>query len=163
MKYKISKESELGLKLLALKEKILKANEKAMSICLELGGEKVATNGRYLGGDIAAIRFSQKPEGWEVVGEKINRLYFPKADNKVALEKLEEVTPVELYELNNLLGFNEQSISYDKTNVWIIAIPTVLFERNIILVHVKTGCKYQPVADMIEILDSDYQALKTLD
>lgn len=99
----------------------------------------------------------EKPTGWKSIGPSWQNLYWPLAKNKKVLEELSSLPKIKNEAINNPLGFS----FCVGPNLEIYHRPGILFHKKFILVD--TGnVEYQPVADMIEILESEYDKLAKL-
>lgn len=162
MKFKIAKTTETFKKLAEFKKQVESVNTQAGKLSKELGG-----TGRYckkihrLAGGVSGIEFKQKPEGFKVVGEPYQNLYYPKVTNKTACKQIEALPTLEYNALNSIIGFKSpQTVSADRGIVWINA-PSVIWGKNEMLLDIESGCKYTPPSkDIVEILESEYEKLK---
>ena len=159
MKFKILPGSELFDKMKALEKQINDADNLAKDACKKLGGKQLATSGRYLGGGIEAIQFEETPDAnlWSKVN-KYHSLYRPKVRNKEAWAIIQQLPILQSSDLNSILNFNDQTVSYGDSLIF-CSRPGVFFGEKYFLVNISDGCKYTPVEGMVEILDSEYQQL----
>jgi DNA-directed RNA polymerase subunit N (RpoN/RPB10) len=166
MKFKISKGTETFNKLVELKEKVITVNEAARAVVNELGASKYCHRSHHLAGGISALVFDKKPEGYKEVGEKYQNFFYPKVANKAALEKIESLTLVEFDDLNKIVGFKApQTVSSERGIMWISTVGLTWAEHGIpeedMVMDIENGCKYTPPADVVEILESEYEKLRT--
>jgi hypothetical protein len=160
MKYKISKESDLYFNLRALEVKIKAANYLAYDVVKEFGAEKFALNPHSFAGGIGGIVFDRKPEGWKRVGKDWQDLYYPKASNKMDLEKIKGLPLVTEKEYNDITGFVGMQTISSGQGFYLIGSPGIYFGDEEILLDVNSQCTFTPKEGMIEILESEYLKLK---
>lgn len=163
MKFKVKKNSITYKKLLEFKSKMISCDEAAKSLVESVGGEKYCRNKYYLYGGISAVQFESKPENWRVVGQKWQRLYYPKSTskNKKLFEALRELPVLEHKELNNIVNFKgPQTISCDEGLAWIDTVGLQFGKNSEILIETANGCEYTPNKDIVEILESEFEKLK---
>lgn len=158
MKYKISVGSETFKKLEALHKKIKDANKAANELVSRLGGKARARRRDKLCGGIDAIQFENSPEGWKCV-DKSQDLYFPKAANKVLIAEIKELPVVDVDELNEIVGFDGPQFASRDGKEYYVETVQVSFGRSYMVMSVSRGCKYKPLKDIEEILESEYERL----
>ncbi|HQV53974.1 MAG TPA: hypothetical protein PLX17_00585 [Chitinophagaceae bacterium] len=160
MKFKILKGTELYNQLVALRKKIDHVQSESAKLAKEFGGGEVATSGRNLAGGIDAVEFKEKPEGWKVVGETWQKLFYPKSDksNKEIHEKIQALPVVKFEELNSLVKFDIQGATSGRGLAFVKSVACA-WGKGYVLIEVHENCKYTPVEGMIEILESEYKKL----
>jgi hypothetical protein len=89
MYLKVVKGTETFDKLNAVWDKINEYNNIAKALVNELGFDKFGRTREGVGGGISCIQSDTKPDGWRSVGKKYQSLYFPKANQKELLAKIE--------------------------------------------------------------------------
>lgn len=160
MKFKVSKGTETFKKLQQLMSKIEDVDAQAKKVVKKLGGKEYASAQRSLAGGIAAIQFDEKPEGYKMVGEKWQRLYYPKATNKKDLNLISDLPTIEYAELNDIVGFKgPQTTSHSLGLAWVSSVGLAM-GKTVAVIEVAEGCKYSPPKDILEIKDSEYQRIK---
>lgn len=155
--YKILKGTDLFNKLTDFKKRGDKAREAANKLAKELGSDHDAyTSSGDLGG-IDALHFEEKPEGWRVVGNRWQSLYYPKADQKELHKKIAALPIVKRSELNDIVGFS----GLQMVGMAIIKSVGMAWHNDYCVMEVAAGCKYTPPKDATEILHSEYEKLKS--
>lgn len=166
MKFKILNGTALFVALLELKTKIDSANDERDKLVKELGFEDVGTSGRYLAGGIQAIHIPHHkdvPADWKRLGDKYSDFYMPKAsgkDNKALWKKIEALPVVQNEELNKLLKYSSGAFSRGSGIGW-ARRPAIAFGKTVIVVDTGELKIKKPADGMIEILDSEYDKLKS--
>lgn len=154
MYYKVLEGTETFLNLEKIWEKIGDCNKKAGDLVKELGFERYGKSQFFVGGGISCIESETKPKGFKKVGDLSNNLYYPRADNKLLLERFNALPKVSYDDFNKVIGYKEQSKgqnfygSYGCKKV-----------DNCYLIEIDRNCDYTPKEDMIEILWSEYKLL----
>lgn len=160
MKFKVLKGTDTFQKLEELRIKVTDVNNQAKDVVKKLEGKRYCGRSHKLAGGISAIEFDTKPEGYKPVGGSWRSLYYPKSVNKTDCKLIESLPTVEYSELNDIIGFNApQTVSSEKGILWISTIG-LIFGENEMLIEVHDGCKYEAPVDVVEILNSEYFALK---
>lgn len=160
MKFKVEKGTETFKKLIELEKKVKDVTQQQQAVVKQLGGEIFCKQSHKLAGGLSAIKFETKPDGYKVVGEKYQSLYYPKATNKVDCKIISDLPVIEYDELNSIVNFKApQTVSVDGGIAWISTVG-LIFGKNEMLIEVENGCKYIPPKDVIQILESEYEELK---
>jgi hypothetical protein len=154
MYLKVIKGTETFDKLSAVWDKINEYNNIAKALVKELGFEKHGRSKIGVAGGISCIECETKPEGWRSVGKKYQSLYYPKANQKELLNKIESLPIVSEEEYNNTIGFEPQFTSLH----YISAFASKRNEKEIVIKIAETA-DYTPKSDMIEITVSEYKQL----
>jgi hypothetical protein len=160
MKFKVVKGTETFEKLAAFRERVKDVSKQATNMATLLGGARYCHRSNKLAGGLSAIEFETKPEGYKVVGEKWQHLYYPKASNKKDCALIEGLPTIDYDELNTIVNFEApQTVSSERGIAWISTVG-LTFGDDEMLISVPTGCKYTPPTDVVEILESEYDKLK---
>jgi len=155
MYFKVEKGTETYNKLRSVCDKITDCNNKALDLTKELGFNRCCKDRNGVGGGISALEsLSGKPEGYKVVGEKYQDLYYPKVKNKEVVSKIESLPVVSYDEFNGTIGFSEQFT--DMTFHHAFGLKDI---DESFLITISDECDYKPKSDMIEILASEYKEL----
>jgi hypothetical protein len=163
MYYKISKGTETFKKLMELKKKVEGVNKQANAAVGKLNGQRYAKAQGKLAGGISAIEYKEKPDGWKQVGNTWQNLYAPKSTTKAAWEIINVLPTIEYDELNKIVNFKApQTVSSDGGIAWVSTVGIAWGDKQI-LMEVTTGCKYKPLPDIVEIVESEYMKLKPKD
>lgn len=161
MYFRIPKGTETFNKLQALHQLIEKARASARKLVKTFGGTgEYCGEQQSIGGGIAGVEFKEKPEGWKMVGEKYQKLFMPKADQKELWKKIKALPVIEYDELNKIVGFDGPQTAIDSRGIaWINSVGMV-WGTQYMLMEVAKGCKFKPNKDMTEIVESEYQKLE---
>jgi len=160
MKFKVSKGTKLYEKFMVLRAKISLVNRESLELVESLGANKFCKKLNIAYGGIGAIQFEEKPRGWKMVGEQYDNLYYPKATEKELNIKFNALPTISFDEINELVKFHApQTISTDGGLQWIDCIG-LFWGNDCILISVTEGAKYEPIEDVVEILESEYKTLK---
>lgn len=160
MKFKVHKGTETFDKLKELHDRMIFAGNAAKELVSQLGGKRYASSNRGIYGGIDAIEFDVKPDGYKPVGKKYQSLFYPKASNKEILKLINQLPIIKREELNIILNFKgPQAVTIDDGIYWVNA-PDVVFGDHFYLFNVVTSVEYNPPADAVEILESEYDKLK---
>lgn len=161
MKYKIKKGTETFKKLVILQQHIKEVESEAFKIVESLGATKYCKAFNKLAGGISAIRLEKKPEGFKNVDKDWRMLFYPKASNKKVCKEIESLPTIKYDELNNIIGFEApQTVSCERGIGWVNTVG-LIFGKDFMLLDVENGCVFKPNKDTIEILESEYQKLKS--
>lgn len=156
MKFKILKGTELFSTLQDVQNGLIAGQAAISDELKQMGftGQFASGSSSYLLSCDAVEIKGDKPDGWKVVGEKWQSLYYPKQTNKAALKKINAMPQIKVDALNKPLNF-----SFSVTvNLEIYHRPGFAFHKDYILIE--TGnATYKPVEGMIEILESEYNSL----
>lgn len=108
MKYKVLKGTELYEKLLAFEAKVKANAAEAEAFVVSIGGGDIArrSSSRVIG-EIGAISFRSKPDGWKKVGESWQGLYMPLAKNKEMCQRIAALPTIPIDEANELIKFKQ--------------------------------------------------------
>lgn len=160
MYYKVKKESEIYAKLMALAVKIQEANEKAIELGEELGGNRTYTEGSNLAGGIGAISFDENPDKlkWMSVGPKHQSLFYPKSKNLDVLAKLKALPTVSYDELNEITCF-KRIAGANKKGLFIVKSLGFVKRGKELLLKAYEDIPYNPVEGIEEIKGSEFQEI----
>jgi len=159
MKFKVSEGNETYEKFMALGVKISLANKESEVLVKSLGGKRFCKGQNVAFGGIAAIEFDEKPKGWKMVGEEYQKIYYPKVILNSLIKRFNELPTISYDEINEIVNFNApQTICCDGGLQWVSCIGLVWGE-DCVLLSVPDGAKYTAPADVIEILESEYNRL----
>lgn len=166
MKYKILKSTKSFESLQSVYARIQAIQEQSKKLCLEIGG-----TGKYYGssgsvtGIIIGIEFNEKPEGFKQMGERYQKIYFPKSSVKANADLIRRISEIEVInpeELNDIVGFKgPQTLANSDGFQW-VRMPGIIFGKECILMEVPNKCKFIPNEDTIEILESEFVSLQEL-
>jgi hypothetical protein len=119
----------------------------------ELGGEDWSENNR----SVNAIYFKQKVDRqkWKHVGKNWQSLYFPKASNKEALKIINSLKVYGSENFAEAINFKPQFAGLSH-----VTCPGFHFYKKYVLLEIPTECSYEKPSDVVEILASEYIALK---
>ncbi|UOR06272.1 hypothetical protein MUN82_04050 [Hymenobacter aerilatus] len=158
MKFKIVKGTALFEKLSELQAKCTECNKAARALADQQGANGFASGRNMIAGGIAALCFDDKPEGYRLLQQP--NYYYPKVTkaNRPLHDAIAALPTVGNDDLNGLLNYKFQTVCDGDKMYW-ASRPGVIWGEEQILVD--TGkAKYEPVADMIEILESEYLRLQ---
>lgn len=165
MKYKVNKSTELYKRLKEVWDKCDKCTEVATNLAISLGAIKVATRGRNRSGGVDGFYFNYDntpdKELWTQIDRHNNpRLFYPRHGKKYKVneslhERIDALPVITFEEYNALIGFESQWAGL--TNYKSFGMH---MGKDYILIEVATECKYTPLPDMVELLDSEYVKLK---
>ncbi|PRY33861.1 hypothetical protein CLV58_11910 [Spirosoma oryzae] len=159
MKYKVMKGSQAYTDLTHIKDRIHQSDEVSKQLVDELGATEWLNGGfSYLTGGMLGIRFSSQPDGWKpVYTSKHQNCFFPKKlkKNEALLTRIEAIPKVTIWELNQAVGYQHQTIG-DR----FIATVGVTWGTDYHLLSVKEDCEYTPLDGMEEITVSEFNRLK---
>jgi hypothetical protein len=160
MKFKVVKGTETFDKLVAFRAHVNDVNKQAKDMVTQLGGARYCRKSNKLAGGLSAIEFETKPEGYKMAGEKWQHLYYPKASNKKDCALIEGLPTIDYDELNSIVNFKApQTISAERGILWVSTVDLTFGDEEM-LIGVRSGCEYEPPADVVEILESEYDKLK---
>ena len=160
MKFKVSKGTNLYEKFMVLGAKISLVNNESRELVESLGAKKFCKKQNIAYGGIGAIQFEEKPRGWKMVGEQGQNLYYPKATEKELNIKFNALPTISFDEINEMVKFHApQTICSDRGLQWISCFG-LFWGDDCILIDISEGAKYEPIEDVIEILESEYKTLK---
>ena len=110
-------------------------------------------------GGISALELDHKPTGWMVYGKAWQGLYTPKASQKKLWAEWAKLPVVKEIELKDLLGYGNYSGAKDGGIAW-STMPAFVPTPDFILIQTsEVATTYVPKPGMIEILESEYNAL----
>lgn len=155
MKYKILKGTALFNSLLALHGRIQQARAEIRRVVEELGYKEYVVSSDYLIACSGIQIFGDKPEGWRKVGGKWEPYYLPTQKNKEVAAKIAALPMIRNEELNTIVGFHWQI----GDNLAVFNRPGFVQRDDYALIEVGSGCKFDPLPDMIEITGSEYKKL----
>lgn len=159
MKFKVSEGNETYEKFMALRMKISLVQKESVELVESLGAQKFCKKLNVAYGGIGAILFDKKPQGWKMVGEQGDNLFYPKATEKELNLKFNALPTISFNEINQIVKFNApQTICNGGNMQWIDCIGLV-WGKDCVLISVTEGAKYEAPVDVIEILESEYQRL----
>jgi hypothetical protein len=161
MKYKIIKGTVTFKALIVLKERIVEVNAVARQIVSETGAKEYYKANNCVAGGISGIKFAKRPSGWKRL-KRLHDTYYPQSSNKSLLERIAELPLVSYDELNQIVKFEAPQEVADKGDVTrLILSPGLVWGEEVILMSVEPGSVYSPPADVIEIVESEYNSLKS--
>ena len=111
---------------------------------------------------MAAIEFYSKPDGYKQVGKDYQQLYFPKSNNKEALELIKSIPTIGYKEVSGIVSFDSPQTTSRDGYFILVEIPTITFGENECLFDIPNGCKYDAPIDVEEIVESEYTKLKEI-
>lgn len=159
MYFKILPDTKLFDDLTEINKGMIAAKAAIIDTLKQMGftGKYASSSGSYNLVSCDAIEIEGgKPEGWKVMGSKWQQLYWPLASNKKALQQLSALPSIKNEVINDRLKF---SFSLGD-NLEMYHRPGVQWHKKFILVET-VSAKYKPVAGMIEILESEFNKLKS--
>jgi hypothetical protein len=159
MKFKILKGTETYAKLDALWKQITDSRKAVNKLLDELGTHEFI-DGNGIAGGLGAVAFRDKPEGWVRSGYGPG-LYYPSAKNRAMRERIAGLPVVPHSALNDIVGF-KPSTSFDGDRGRMVRHRSPGFgpAEGCFTMTVSSTAKYTPPnADIIEILESEYQRL----
>lgn len=163
MKFKVLKGTELFNQLTAINKRMYAAKDAADKLTASLPFKVVdtATRGYNLAGGIDAFHCPDGcPEGWKVVGESWQNLYYPKVKgNKDLLAKISALPLIKYDDINELINFRPQGYTTPAGLAWAKG-PGIVWAKTYVLIETSEGLPYKPVPDMIEITVSEFDKLK---
>lgn len=159
MKFKVEKGSNLHDQLTAIWAESARCNKAAQELADELGAKGIATMGRDIAGGIDAFQFDEKPEGWKVMGEKWQNLYFPKANLKDIRQRIADLPVVKKQQVADILKFSRQAVAVDG-GFCMVGLPTITKSGEVFLMDILEKVVWDPVPGAIEILASEFNELK---
>jgi hypothetical protein len=161
MKYKILKGSLLFDKFIELRERMNKVQKEATELVESLGHSRYCPALYKLAGGVSAIEFpnSEKVAGWMKLTNQNKRLHMPSKikANEELLNKFKALPTLEFNELNDMINYD----SKEAHNLVWSSHPGVIWKSDYVLIDVNENMKYTPVEGMIEILQSEYNDLKS--
>lgn len=163
MYFKVEKGSDTFNKLTHLGDEIERVRKAAQTLCKKLGGSDYGRfSSNSLAGGIDGIMMKEKPEGWRNVGSKYDKAYYPKSipKNKAVLAELAALPVIEHEELNDIVGFKGMQMVSSGGGFGIVHTVAVSFGKEVILIKSHEGTKITPPKDMIEIVQSEFEAIK---
>lgn len=154
MKFKIEKGCTLFDQLIYFQNRLNEVRKQSSEYCTSVGGKRYAPKSDCVDGGIGAIQFDKQPNGWKCV-EKMRRLYFPKATNKIELENIKKLPIITDAEFCDIFGFKSQFVG-----LRFLTRPGYrMFNEEIVLVTIPTEAEYTPKDGMIEIMESEYKEI----
>lgn len=163
MKFKVVKGSVLFNKLDMLGEQIKEVKNLARKVARDLGFDNAYVRNFVLAGGLSGLCIADgryKPDGYKWV---FKGAVWPTKANKEALLRLENLPVLTYDDLNKLVGYSEEMSERpgQGSGTVINWCPVVIFRDEYILLNVPVySGKYKPVKGMVEILESEYNALK---
>jgi len=161
--YKVIKGSTLYTQLQALGLQIKQVKSAASALVKTFGGNDYTTTGNYLAGGIdGGVVFNVAPNStnWKSVGEAWQKMYLPKVAYKDGVNKIKALPVIKIEALNNLIAFTPKNIIIDSVGGYAqIRAPRIAFGVDYVLLQMPSECGYVPVANVIEILASEYTTL----
>src|ERR1035437_3660461 len=160
MKYKVLKGTALFDKLIAIVDQINKCNQAALDLALSQGAVGLATLGNNRGGGIDAFRFKEEPDMllWKQMDKHRYRdLYSPRANkkNNDLFSQIQALPRIGYPEYNAVIGYESQWIGISLHQSY-----GLFQDDDFFLIELSDEVNYTPVADMTEILSSEYKTLK---
>lgn len=162
MKYKILPNTHLFQALTEIRQRGLQADNAAIEWVTNYFGEnkpRVSPNHAAWGG-LVAIELDHKPDGWKRVGQDWQRLYAPKATQKQIYKEWDALPVVTNNEVKDMLNYGSY-VGMKDGRLTSNTMPGLVFSDDYILIE--TSClalTYVPVDGMIEILESEFNALR---
>lgn len=169
MKFKIPKGSDVYNSLVDLFSRGDKCIEAAKKLTKEFGAEtsgKWGSSQNYFGGaDGFRFEYGKNPDKtlWKVADKNNSRFFSPKANNKVAWEKIKALPVVTYDEINKAVGFPDglQAVG-DGMGISIIHTVGLAKGKNYFIMDVHDKIKLKPPKGVVEILGSEYDKLMKL-
>lgn len=167
MKFKVEKGHPLFDTLMVVWEKIKVSKDACNALAAEVGSDGVSGSDSYLAGSINAFHFAdhKKPnEHWKAMEKGFTPWFMPKWSTrdkatKEIIAKIQSLPKVDTAEINDPLNFKHGAFSTSKGIHW-VQRPGVWWFPEYILVSTPEGYKYEPVEGMIELKESEFEALK---
>jgi hypothetical protein len=162
MKFKVLKGTVLFDKLLAIVIQIHECNQQAHDLALEQGAIGVATTGNNRAGGIDAFRFKYDTEPDVLLWKQVDKyhyadLYSPRANkkNNNLFSQIQALPRIGYKEYNAVIGYEQQWIGLSLHQSY-----GLFQDDDFFLIELSDEVNYTPVADMTEILSSEYKTLK---
>jgi hypothetical protein len=154
MKFKILKGTETYDKLTELKRRCDEAHAALVAVLDELGTDEYIEPHGLLAGGVIAIRLATKPEGWRN-SDWGKGFYVPKRNNQEWNTRLYSLPLIKNKELNDIVGFMPH-----RKGLTMLQRPGIEWMTEQVVLTMDPESKYTPPnADIIEILESEYQRL----
>ena len=159
MKFQVSKGTATFAALSAVMDKIAACNKQARELSEAHGADAYASGSRYVGGGIAALCYKQKPEGFKLL--QYPNYYYPKAlkANRPLLDALAALPKVENAELNEVVGFKNQTVCKDGGMFFCTHYGVKVYPEHFLLAMTE-GVEFEAGPDLVELLESQYLALQ---
>ncbi|WP_400190708.1 hypothetical protein [Hymenobacter sp. B81] len=152
MKFLVSKDSETGAKLTALRTRITACTQAAKDFAATHGWEQWLSDSWYVSGNIAGVYFPEQPSGWKRRGEAEGKTFYsPRSTkaNAALLQQLADLPKVSRQQYNSAIGYTAGPFGLyglaDCGDCWLLDMTET---------HVP---KPLP-ADMVEITVTEYRA-----
>lgn len=160
MYYKVDKNSECHKQLSDLYTKARAAHNAAVQLTKKLGFKQFGTykHNSYFAGHIEffGAETNEPIEGFKRVGPRAKNYFAPRANNKSVINQIAEIPTVRYEELNDILGFKEQSVHM--TYVFAPAVHPGINDE--FLVEIFNGCIFTPLKGMSEITYTEFKSLE---
>ena len=159
MKYIVRKGTNTFDRLTEIGERVKAIQTLNRVIVDELDGNYyISCSGGLIAGPLEGIELKQKPEGWKQVYANVaQNMFFPKSvkQNKELLTRIATIPVVKRSEVNEIVGFKNQIVG--RRYIQTIGL---IWGQDFHLVGIDDEVDYTPLADMDEILTSEYKRLK---
>ncbi len=140
----------------------MQANGKAAELAKELGAAHYSKSQRGIGGGIEALDFPKSaPDNYKKIGPKYQNWYFPKASEKETLKRIAELPVIDYKELNQTLGFKGPQVVASENGLLMVSTPAISWNDKDIILSLPGEVKFSPSNDVVEILESEYNRIKT--
>jgi hypothetical protein len=169
MKFKVTKESDLYKKLMALHDRLISVRDEANKCAKDLGFTEYYHKSMVLGGGfygLVPVDGKTKTDGysWAFSDREGNAVMPSKlTKNKEILERIKNLPVVHYEELNELVDYKEELSHRPSGKGHGTAMnfcPATSWGKGYVLIDIPVyNGKYKPVDGMIEILESEYNTL----
>jgi len=163
MRYKIAKNRTLFRNLVELHKEMKRCDRAAFKVCKDLGYKKYTRKFHSVAGGISSFVLPAgpvvKPDGWRWVFGKASVFPSKLKKNADLLACIAALPFVHYEDLNKLFEYDWRKQRVNLTGKFSMH-PEVSWHKDYILVAVSDNMVYEPVADMKEILYSEYETLK---
>ena len=142
-------------------KKVEEYNKIAIDFRNSLGFTKHLIPRDNVGGGILAVYSPTQPEGYKkfVSRTLTSGWWQPKANNKEMLEKFNSLPTVTRDELNEIIGFKKQFLSF----VFVYGYAVTKSEiEDCYIIGINEKADFSPSKDLVEILASEYKRLSVL-
>lgn len=158
MKYKIEKGTPVYDQMDALWKEASRCHDASYELAGEFGTTKIARSRKNVAGGIAAFQLDKKPEGWKMVGKKEQRLYFPKANLKELIKRINDLPVITDEQVCAILNFKPQTVSTEG-GIAFLTVPTIELKDSVFLIDLPIYAKWDVPEGVVEILESEYLKL----
>jgi alpha-acetolactate decarboxylase len=160
MKFKVLEGTETFEKFRLFFEESKRVGKESFELSKSLGFESCLAS-RNISGGISAFISETKPEGYKQVYKKHgNNYWFPKStkENKKLIEKINSLPVITEEEYNSIIGFETEFVDMYFCRRYGLHFSE---KGNCYLINTGRVKDYKPNSDMIEILESEYNNLKS--